>query len=84
MSRSFRIERSSVAAGDHEGLMREVAGHTASNDEASSIVRSLERLGSDASIHHYEMTPTNTQRRYVGAPSVVWTVRAIRPEQYDR
>ena len=79
MSRSFTIDRTAVMAGDRPGLLREVIGHTGSEDQADSILRSLERLGSDASIDYYEMTPATAQRRYVGAPSVVWTVRAVRP-----
>lgn len=80
MSRPFTIKRASVAGGDQSGLMREVVGHTGSEDEASSIIRSLERLGSDASIGYYEMTPVSSKRRFVGAAQVVWTVRAVRDE----
>jgi hypothetical protein len=80
MSRSFTIKRDSVAAGNQSGLLREVVGHTGSEDEANSILRSLERLGSDASIGYYEMTPMSSKRRFVGAASVVWSVRAVRPD----
>jgi hypothetical protein len=43
-----------------------------------SILRGIERLGGDASIRRYEMTPTVNQRKYRGAPSVGWSVRAVR------
>jgi hypothetical protein len=80
MSRPFTIRRDSVIAGDQPRLMQEVVGHTGSTEEASSILRSLERLGSDTSIDYYEMTPTSAKRRFVGAASVVWSVRAVRAE----
>lgn len=80
MSRSFTIKRDSVVAGNQPRLMREVVGHTGSEDEASSILRSLERLGTDVSIGYYEMTPMSSKRRFVGAASVVWSVRAVREE----
>lgn len=79
MNKSFTISRDTVTAGDRPGLLREVMGHTGSEDQADSILRSLDRLGSDASIRYYEMTAANPQRRYASAPSVVWTVRAVRP-----
>lgn len=77
MSRSFTIRRDSVLADDQPRLMREVVGHTGSEAEASSILRSLGRLGSDTSIDYYEMTPSSSRQRGIGA-SVVWSVRAIR------
>lgn len=80
MSRSFVIRRASVDAENQPQLMREVVGHTGSEEEASSILRSLERLGSDASIDYYEMTPSNSRQRFIKS-TVVWSVRAVRNER---
>lgn len=78
MIRSFTLPRASVVNADGSTLLHEVAGYTESEDAAASILRSLERLGSDASILHYEMTPTTIQRAHRGASPVVWSVRAVR------
>lgn len=80
MSRPFVIRRASVDANDQPNLMREIVGHTASEEEASSILRSMERLGSDASIDYYEMSPSNSRQRH-SKPAVVWSVRAVRRER---
>lgn len=74
------IRRASIDAGDQPRLMREVVGHTGSEEEASSILRSLERLGSDASIDYYEMTPSTSRQRFIKS-TVVWSVRAVRSER---
>lgn len=78
MRQSFIIQRASVLAADAPSLMREVAGHTGSDTEAESILRSLERLGSDTSIGYYEATPISARRSYRGASDIVWSVRAVR------
>jgi hypothetical protein len=78
MRQSFTLPRARVADADHPTLLRELADHTGSADEAASILRSLERLGSDASIRYYDMTPTTVHRAYRGAPPVIWSVRAVR------
>lgn len=78
MRRSFNLPRSYVVNADGPALLHEVTGYTESADAAQSILRSLERLGSDVSIRHYEITPTTVQRAYRGAPPVVWNVRAVR------
>ena len=80
MSRSFMIRRESIDSGDQPRLMREVIGHTGSEEEASSILRSLERLGSDASIDYYEMTRSTNRQRFIKS-AVVWSVRAVRSER---
>jgi hypothetical protein len=78
MKRSFTLPREQVLATDRTALMHDVTDRTGSGDEAASILRSLDRLGSDASIHHYEMTPTAIRRSHPGVPPVTWSVRAVR------
>ena len=78
MTRSFTLPRASVVNADGPTLLHQVTGYTESADAAESILRSLERLGSDASIFQYEVTPTTVQRAYRGAQPVVWSVRAVR------
>ncbi|HEX5723934.1 MAG TPA: hypothetical protein VFX98_00635 [Longimicrobiaceae bacterium] len=78
MKAAFTLERAHVANTHWFTLKRELYDYTGSEDEASSILRGLERLGSDAGIQHYEITPTANRRVYPGAPAVVWSVRAVR------
>jgi hypothetical protein len=77
MGEPFTLQRAYVAATDWYTLKRELFNRTGSEHEASSILRSLERLGSDPSIDHYEITPRPNDRVYAGAPAVLWTVTAI-------
>lgn len=56
----------------------EVRAHTGSEEEADSILRSIERLGGDPSIHRYEMTPSQP-RAFARPVRVSWSVRAVRP-----
>jgi hypothetical protein len=58
MNRSFSVARSRVVGRDEAALMHELTENTGSEGEAASILRSLARLGSDESIHRFEMTPT--------------------------
>lgn len=74
----FTIQRAHVAATDWYTLKRELFSHTGNEEEASSILRSLERLGAaDASIAHFEITPNANTRVYNGAPAVIWSVKAV-------
>ena len=55
-------------------------GNGDEDDEAAeSILRGIERLGSDPSIAHYEMTRVENRRSYRGAQRTSWSVRAVRP-----
>ena len=78
MKEAFTLQRAHVAATDWFTLKRELFSHTGNEEEASSILRSLERLGSDASIAHYEISPNANTRVYAGAPAVIWSVKAVR------
>jgi hypothetical protein len=78
MKEPFIVDRAHVAAIDWFTLKRELFSETGSEEEASSILRGIERLGMDPSIVHYECTPNPNTRTYAGAPAVVWSVRAVR------
>ncbi|HEU0051908.1 MAG TPA: hypothetical protein VFQ39_01980 [Longimicrobium sp.] len=78
MREGFLVSRGHVASVDWLTLKRELFAETGSEDSASAILRGIERLGTDASIVHYECTPSENPRRYPGAPELVWSVRAVR------
>jgi hypothetical protein len=78
MKDAFTISRSQFLANDRYTLRRELLRHTGSEDEVASILRSLDRLGSDRSIAHYEMTPIQPRRVVPGAPAVLWNIRVVR------
>lgn len=78
MARSFSIPGSRLSSTSGPTLREEIHAHTGSDEETSSILRGIERLGEDPSIRHYEMTPQKTQRIYRDAPPVTWSVRAVR------
>ena len=78
MSYSFTIARSRCSVVSDPALLEEIRGHTESDEEASSILRSLERFGGDPSIRHFEMTPKPSRRTYRDASAVTWSVTAMR------
>jgi hypothetical protein len=80
MKRSFTLDRSRVVGADGTTLTNEVTHYTDSDEETATILRGIERLGMDASIRHYEITPKIVQRVYGGASPVVWSVRAVRDQ----
>lgn len=81
MASSFSISPSRFSGLSDSALLAEIRSHTGSDDEASSILGCMERLGSDPSIGRYEMTPRKSNRTYRDAPPVAWSVRAVRPEE---
>jgi hypothetical protein len=78
MASSFSIHSSNFSSMSDMALREEVRAHTGCDEEADSILRSIERLGDDPSIWRYEMTPMK-QRAYARATRVSWSVRAVRP-----
>jgi hypothetical protein len=78
MKETFTMSRARVASNNRDALRREILAHTGSDNEVASILRSLERLGSDLSIGYYEMTPVVPKRAAPGAPATLWSVRAVR------
>ncbi len=79
MASSFSISRSHASSTSESALLEEIRAHTGCDEQASSILRGIERLSGDTSIRQYDMTPTTNRRLYRGAPPVSWSVRAVRP-----
>lgn len=79
MASFFSISHSHVSSTSEAALLAEIRAHTGCEEQASSILRGIERLAGDASIRQYDMTPTTNRRAYRGAPPVSWSVRAVRP-----
>jgi hypothetical protein len=78
MKESFTLQRAYVVSADEPSLRSAIKDHTGSEDETTSILRTLERMGSDASIRHYDVSPVAVRRTYRGDPPVTWSVRAVR------
>jgi hypothetical protein len=80
MSKSFTIPRADVAGATEAALRAEITNATGSEIETDSILRSLERMGTDESIEFYEMILVTSRRAYGGASTNTWRVRADRGE----
>ena len=78
MASSFSLRPSHVSSTPPATLREEIRAHTGCDAEAESILRGIERLGSDPSIGYYEMTPTENRPLYRGPRPVSWSVRAVR------
>jgi len=78
VSQSFSIARSRCSVVSDPALLQEIRGHTDTDEEASSILRSLERFGGDQSIRYFEVTPKAGRRTYRDARAVAWNVTAVR------
>lgn len=79
MASSFSISSSHVSSTPESSLLEEIRVHTGCEEQASSILRGIERLAGDPSIRQFEMTPQANRRTYGGAPPVAWSVRPVRP-----
>jgi hypothetical protein len=73
--------RTDLVAADPAGLMKQIIEGTESEVDAASVMRSLERLGSDPSIEFYEITQVGGRRRNGGPAVSGWRVRADRGSQ---
>jgi hypothetical protein len=78
VSHPFSIARSRFSVLSDPALLEEIRRHTETDGEASSILRSLERFGTDGSIRYFEMTPKHSRRNYGQHPVVAWSVTAVR------
>ena len=78
MRQSFRFTRAEVVGSDAATLKAAIAAASGSESGAESIMRSLERMGTDPSIEYFEMTEISGSRRYGGAAPAGWRVRADR------
>jgi hypothetical protein len=83
LSKTFTLTRAEVADADAASLKAEIASVTGSELETASILRSLERLGTDPSIEYYEMTQVTGKRMHGGAATIAWRVRADRGVAHD-
>jgi hypothetical protein len=78
MKNSFRMTRAELLATDAAALKASIIAATGSESGAASLLRSLERMGTDESIEHFEMTQVSGSRRHGGAAPAGWRVRADR------
>jgi hypothetical protein len=78
LKKSFTISRKEAVVGDPSILRAAILKETGSEDQAASILRSLDRMGSDPSILFYEMTLETRTPRLGGKVSGAWRVRADR------
>ena len=79
LNKSFSISREQAAVADPAILMALILRETGSEDEAKSILRTLERMGRDPSILTYDMTLETRRSRTTGLKGA-WRVRAYRGE----
>ena len=80
MKEPFTIQRAHISATDWYTLKRELFSYTGNEHEASSILRSLESIGSDPSIDHFEVIPSPNPNAgvYPGAAEWLWKVEPVR------
>ncbi|HSJ10285.1 MAG TPA: hypothetical protein VK928_10235 [Longimicrobiales bacterium] len=78
MNKSFTISRADILAADPAGLLNECIKGTGSEVEAASVMRSLQRMGSDPSIESYDVIQVAGRRMNGGAATSAWRVRADR------
>lgn len=78
MTGSFSIARERFSRLSDSNLREEIASHTGSDEETSSILRSLRRFGGDISIRYFEMTPMPGRRKRHPTSAYTWSVRAVR------
>jgi hypothetical protein len=78
MERSFTLTREQVVSADPATLEASILAATGGERGANSIMRSLERMGTDPSIEYFEMTEVPGSRRFGGAVPSAWRVRADR------
>ncbi|MQA92317.1 MAG: hypothetical protein GEU90_19165 [Gemmatimonas sp.] len=79
MASSFSIQllRVRSSSTSESALRDEIRAQTESDEEAVSIMRSIERFGDDPSISRYDMTPTRP-RPHIAVARVSWNVHAVR------
>lgn len=79
MPTPFSIPGSRCVVPFSEALRQDIRARTESDDEASSILRSIERFGGDDSVWTYEMTPKPPRGTRHDSRAITWSVRAVRP-----
>ena len=78
MKKSFIIRRTAESDRDPSSLLPELVEATGSELQAASVLRSLQRMGTDDSVLFYEMTLETRGSRFGGISTSAWRVRADR------
>jgi hypothetical protein len=78
LKNSFTIPRAEASSSDESALIAKLVGATGSETDATSILRSMQRIGTDPSILFYEMTLMTRGPRNGGVSTSAWRVRADR------
>lgn len=78
LTKSFSISRAQATVADPAILMAQIVRETGSEAHAKSILRSMERMGTDASVLSYDMTLETRRSRTAGVAVGAWRVRAFR------
>jgi hypothetical protein len=78
MSDAFSISSRQLSSSSASELRTEINGHTRSDSETASILRSIARFGGDTTIWSYEVSPRLGRATRIGANRVTWSVRAVR------
>lgn len=78
LSTRFTIARTDALVDNLASVMPQILDATGSETDAASILRSLERLGTDPSILFYEITSVVRGPRQGGVSTAAWRVRADR------
>ena len=78
MSDAFSISSRHLSSSSASELRTEINGHTRSDSETTSILRSIARFGGDTSIWAYEVSPRSGRTTRIGASRVTWSVHALR------
>lgn len=78
MERTFTMSRAQVVASDPATIRASIIAATGSESGAESIMRSLERMGTDPGIEYFEITEVSGSRRQGGVATPAWRVHADR------
>jgi len=80
LKKSFTIPRTDESDENPSSLLPALVEATGSETDAASVLRSVQRLGTDPSILFYEMTMETRGPRGGGVSTHAWRVRADRGE----
>jgi hypothetical protein len=76
VKKSFIITRATLDSADAAALLSEIVEGTGSEQEAASVMRSLERMGVHPALEYYEITQITGRKMHGGPVSSAWRVRA--------
>jgi hypothetical protein len=78
LKKTFTLSRAEATVSDPAVLMAQIVRETGSEAQAQSILRSIERIGTDPSVLSYDMTLETRRSRTAGVLTGAWRVRAYR------